>query len=114
MNWYEGFDKIAKEIGHGDTLHGQKMSKDIKRITKDIAGLRASAAIGGPDSVLPRWRGEIRQRILRLPALERIDRMSMYELDCVSAELDDIHSQMKRFSVKRFKEIMDANHCRGS
>lgn len=114
MNWYDNLSKTANEVGHGDTLHGQKMVREIKRLCKEIAGLRSAAGEGGPDWVLPRWKGEIRQRILRLPAIDRIDRMSMYELDEVASELSDIQGQMKRFSIKRFKEIMDADHSGGS
>lgn len=114
MNWYEKLFKAAKDTGHGDTLHGQMMVHEIKRLRREIANLRSAAAEGGPDSVLPRWKGEVRQRIFKLPAVERIDRMSMYELDEVSAELKDIQDQMGKYSVKRFKEIMDADHLRGS
>ncbi len=105
MKWY----KVAYEAGHGDTLNGQYMNRELNRIAKELDRLRTSAQVGGPEDVLPRWRGDVRRRILMLPTREVISRMSMYELEQVSGEIDDILGTMAKFSVKRFKEIVNAN-----
>lgn len=61
MNWY-GLLKIANEIGHGDTLQGQMHNLELARVKKEVDRLRLLAATGGPQDVLPRWRGEVRRR----------------------------------------------------
>jgi hypothetical protein len=109
MDWYSWDKKMTKtagEIGHGDTLHGQLMHKEMDRLSKDVSKLRALAATGGPDSVLPRWKGEVRQRILLLPAVAIVPRMSMYELRQLSEQIAGIERAMAKYSVERLAEIM--------
>ena len=101
MHWY----KIAKEIGHGDTLEGQFLKKELTRISHEVDRLRLLAGSGGPNGVLPRWRADVRRSILLLPPVERIERMSMCELQKVSKALENIHDSMRAYSVARFKEI---------
>ena len=112
MNWYKPL-KTAKEIGHGDTLEGQFHKLELVRLKKEVDRLRLLAAMGGPEDVLPRWRGEVRRNILLLPAQSVLDRMSMIELERVSGALDELHATMQKYSAKRFMEIMgikDASH----
>lgn len=111
MNWYRVI-KTADEIGHGDTLEGQFMGREKQRIAKEIDKLRTIAAAGGPESVLPRWKGSVRQQILLLPAVAVMDRMSFMELQQVSAKIEAVHQAMERYSVSRFKEIVDAGNPR--
>lgn len=107
MDWYQPLIKKAKqEIGHGDTLEGQMLKQELTRLTKEIDRLRTMAATGGPDDVLPRWKGEIRHKILLLPASDIMPRMSMYELKALSSQIDGIHETMKTYSASRFKEII--------
>ena len=54
MNWYSLLTsnkllKTAKEIGHGDTLDGQFLKREIIRISREVDRLRLLAATGGPD-----------------------------------------------------------------
>ena len=70
------------------------------------AELRLAAETGGPDDVLPRWRGEIRHKILLLPPLDRISRMSMSELGEVREKVEKIRAAMKRYNQNVFMEIM--------
>lgn len=112
MNWYRPI-KIAEDIGHGNTLEGQYMKRELRRLSNEVSKLRMIAAAGGPDTVLPRWRGDIRQRILQLPASGRMSNMSMFELEQVSAQVDAIRHGMDRYSMARFMEIIgDAGHTR--
>jgi len=85
------------------------MKRELTRLSLELDRLRTSAATGGPDDVLPRWRGDVRRRILMLPTKDVIARMSMCELEQVSAEIEDLQSTMAKFSVSRFKEIVDAD-----
>lgn len=109
MEWYKKL--TAKEVGHGDTMQGQMMIQHRQRLAKEISTLRTLAATGGPDAVLPRWRGEVRQKILLLPAIARIEGMSMFELSQILESVDDIKQTMEHYSASRFKEIVgDANN----
>src|SRR4051812_46326552 len=103
MNWYKNI-KTAEEIGHGDTFYGQYLTKERERLCKDVSSLRTAAATGGPEDVLPRWRGEVRQQIFRLPSVERIGSMSMFELGAVADYIDGIKAEMRKYSTKRFLE----------
>lgn len=105
MDWYQKLT-TAKDIGHGNTMEGQMMIQNRQRLAKEISTLRTLAATGGPESVLPRWRGEIRQKILLLPAIKRIEGMSMFELSQVLESVDAIKQTMTHYSASRFKEIV--------
>jgi hypothetical protein len=94
------------EWGHGDTLDGQLMKRELEGISKDLKKLRFAAETNHLDVVLPRWRGEIRHKILLLPPLERIARMSMSELSEVREKIDKIKAAMKRYNQNIFMEIM--------
>lgn len=105
MDWYK-LVKTAEEIGHGDTHRGQFMKREQERLCKTVSKLRLIAAGGGPDDVLPRWRGEIRHAILLLPSVEAIKRMSMFELSSLSSHIEEIEGLAAKYSAKRFSEIM--------
>ena len=107
MNWYrrEPLTKKA-EWGHGNTLDGQLMKRELKSIAQDIKELRSKAETGHLNDVLPRWQGEIRNKILLLPSLNRVSRMSMSELKEVSEKISKIKSAMKRYHQNVFMEIM--------
>jgi len=109
MDWYKVIKTAKNEIGHGNTLEGQKLKQELERVAKEIDRLKTAAITGGPESVLPRWRGEIRHKIMLLPAISRLARMSMYELNEVSAHVKSIRNVMEQYSAKRFMEIMNAN-----
>ena len=93
------------KVAHGDTLHGELFDQTLNRVAKAMRSLVASAATGGPASVLPRWRGEIRREILMLPSEDKLGRMSMHELNEVDNKISDIASEMNKYSEKRFREI---------
>lgn len=99
MNWY----KYAKD---GDTLHGQFMKREMNRLMGEVKTLKAMVEPSGPDKVLPRWKGEVRRHILLLPSLQRMPRMSMYELDQVSSKVEEIRQMMRRYDSDRFQEIV--------
>ena len=99
MRWF-------KQASHGDTTEGQLFNGELSRISKQVKKLLAKAVAGGPSSVLPRWRGDVRRAILLLPVEERMARMSMIELESVRNDLAEIDSQMSRYSVARTREIM--------
>jgi hypothetical protein len=102
MRW---FIKIADKW-HGDTLDGQLYTRELSRLTKSVIGLVRVAIVGGPGSVLPRWRGEIRRSILLLPAAGKLPLMSMMELRDLSDTIAGIESRMIRYSGKRLNEIV--------
>jgi len=104
MDWYRVVE--AKEIGHGNTMEGQMMIQHRQRLAKEISTLRMAASTGGPDNVLPRWRGDVRQRIFLLPAVAKIEGMSMFEIQQVSESVDAIKQTMEHYSASRFKEII--------
>jgi hypothetical protein len=92
--------------GHGDTLDGQMMRRELEAIRKDVESLRLAAETNRLDAVLPRWRGEIRHSILLLPPMERISRMSMGELAEVRDRIDRIKAATRRYNQNLFMEIM--------
>jgi hypothetical protein len=94
------------EWGHGDTLDGQMMKRELKKVSEDVRTLRAKAISGGPNEVLPRWKGEIRYKILLLPTLDKIARMSMSELGEVREQVDKIKASMSKYNQNFFMEIM--------
>lgn len=106
MNWYSHLCKTAGD--HGDTLRGQFLKDERERLTKRIKELRQAAATGGPSNVLPRWRPDVRRKMLLLPPSDRIFSMSPYELREVDASISEIDRLFKRYSVKRQMEILGA------
>jgi hypothetical protein len=104
MNWTRKAQ--SQPIGHGNTLNGERIARELRRIASEVQALRAEAAAGGPDDVLPRWRGDVRRMILMLPSTSALERMSMYELEEASARLDEVRASMDRYSAGRFREIM--------
>lgn len=105
MIWYG----TVKTAGHGDTMEGQHMRSTYSALRDEIEQLRESAIHGGPDKVSPRWRGELRRRILLLPPVGKLGRMSMYELGQLKLSVDSIKDDIKRRSVRRFEEILGAD-----
>lgn len=103
MRW---FVKTADKW-HGDTLDGQLRKRELSRLTKTLINLVRVAVAGGPEDVLPRWRGEVRRSILLLPAAGRLPNMSMMELRDLSGTIAKIESNMLRYSNKRFNEIVE-------
>jgi hypothetical protein len=87
--------------GHGDTLDGQLMAKTYRELRADMEALKAMASTGGPAHVLPRWKGELRRRILLLPPLDRTHKMSMSELHEVRAVVDEIKRLVRRYDARR-------------
>ena len=104
MNWYSRLQKIA--VGHGDTLHGQFLAKERERLANRVRNMRSAAASGGPDSVLPRWRGEIRRKMLMLPPSDKIAAMSSFELRDVDAEISEIERLSKRYNASRVMGVL--------
>src|SRR3972149_2557325 len=104
MRWY----RIAKEFGHGDTLEGQLLKKELARLTREVSDLKTAAAAGGPDSVLPRWRPDVRRSIHLLPSLERLPMMSMYELGQLSHDIQAIRAPMAKYNAGHMMAIMGA------
>jgi hypothetical protein len=102
MRWF----KRIKKAAHGDTLDGQVWQGELAVVRKKIRSLLKGAMAGGPSSVMPRWRGEIRRAILLLPAEERLDGMSMIELGEVRNDIGKIEDDMARYSSERMREIM--------
>jgi hypothetical protein len=100
MNW---FRKIA---AHGNTLDGQMFSQELVKLSKDVKHLVAEALDGGPNSVLPRWRGEIRRSILMLPVEERLPKLSMYEINELKTKVAEIKAKIEKYDTKRLIEIM--------
>lgn len=107
MNWY-GRVKVAE--GHGDTLDGQLMTQEFMIIADEMEQLRSAAIHGGPDDVLPRWRGSIRHEILLLPTVDKAKRMSMYELMQLKARVEDIKGRISKYSRRRYEEILGADN----
>lgn len=104
MKWFSKFARA--DFGHGDTLSGQMMKQERERLTNTVRRLKTEASTGGPESVLPRWRGELRRKILLLPALDRIANMSMYELRTIDTEVDGIKAAIERYDANRFLRVM--------
>ena len=105
MEWYK-LVKVAEDFGHGDTLRGQYIKREKERLAKLVTKLRTAAGSGGPNDVLPRWKGEIRRKILMLPTMDVISRMSMYELSSLSEHVAELEGLMRKFSISRLSEIM--------
>jgi hypothetical protein len=112
MDWFKNLNKqtkVAKEIGHGNTLEGQLIKQEMKRLAREVDVLRVTAATGGPESVLPRWRGEVRRQILLLPSTVVVSRMSMHELHTLAKQIGLIRYAMHKYSAKRLGEILSAS-----
>jgi hypothetical protein len=107
MDWYSRLHKIA-ETGHGDTFHGQFLNKERERLTKRVKEMRQAAAAGGPEIVLPRWRAEVRRKMLLLPPSDRIGSMSACELREVESKIAEIDKLSKRFNARRMMEVLGA------
>lgn len=96
MRWHK-----TAEWGHGDTLDGQLMARTYRSIKKDLEELKLLANANGPESVTPRWRGEIRRKILLLPPVERVSRMSMHELGEVKAVVDEVRRLIGKYDSEK-------------
>jgi hypothetical protein len=77
----------------------------LQEVMGDVMKLREAAIADKMDNVLPRWRGEMRRRILLLPSVERLPRMSMMELDDLKVEVDSIWATAKRYNAKRIEDL---------
>ena len=91
MNWYKTAD-------HNDTRNGELLSQVRDRLSNDVEKLKKDVVGGGP-RVAQRFYGELRQRILRLPPLDRIPRLSMSELEDLSGVVAAIRSDMEKYGA---------------
>jgi hypothetical protein len=101
VRWY----KVAD---HGDTLNGQMLEQRRVALAKDIAELRDQASLGGPQDVLQRWRGELRRKMLLLPASDRVYAMSMSEVNDTAKVVSEVRRLVSRYSESRMKGIIGA------
>ena len=92
MKWY----KTAGD--HLDTRNGELLNQVRERLSKDVEKLKKDVIGGGP-RVAQRFFGELRQRIIKLPPLERIPRLSMSELEDLSGVVAGIHSDVKKYGA---------------
>ena len=63
----------------------------------------------GLEDVLPRWRGELKRKIVLLPTDERLGRLSMMEIEELSLKVEEIQSEMDKYSSSRLRGIAGAN-----
>lgn len=91
--------KIASD--HGDTLEGQLMKQELRRLLIEVAELREAAISGGPEDIMPRWKGIIRDKMIKLPSLEIMPRMSMGELRELSSKVNEIRESLKKYRLSR-------------
>ena len=84
----------AEDWGHGDTLDGQLMRRTHKRVSADMEELK-DLALAGMRGVSDRARGELRRRILLLPAPGRVARMSMHELEGLGTQVEAIRNDVR-------------------
>lgn len=105
MAWTLSNCKFA-DWGHGDTLHGQMMKRTFTRVSLQVDELRRRASQNNFEDVLPRWRGEVKQMILRLPTMASIEKYSMCQLQELEKQLEEVSKYMKRYDRKRFWEIV--------
>lgn len=92
MRWYKTADS------HDDTMGGQLLTQTRERLSKDVKKLKESIIAGGP-RVAQRFYGELRQRIIKLPPVERIPRLSMSELEELSVVVDGIRSDVAKYGA---------------
>lgn len=97
MDW---FIKIANNLDNGESMKNKMVS-----LIKSINKLRKQAATYGPNSVVERWRGQIRDEILKLPSVTVIERMSWYELKELENQVHAITNKMDKYSISRWKNI---------
>lgn len=100
MDWW----RIVAASDHEDTLDGQLMKKELRRLLVEVAELKEAAVSGGPEDVMPRWKMSIRERMVKLPSLEIMPRMSMYELRGLSSEIAEIRESIAKYRLSRFTE----------
>ena len=107
MKWYTFSKKIIKkaDFGHDDTLEGQFYNRQLNKIVEKISDFKSRLTSNSVMDVLPRQAGEIRRSILLLPPIDKIKKMSMYELKNLDKQVDSIEESMRRYSAKRLKEI---------
>ena len=96
MDWY----RHTKTAGHGDTLDGRMMRSVLRELVRDVGEMRSMAAGPGIPGISPRWAGEVRRRVLLLPPVERVERMSMGELTDLRREVDEIRSEIGRRDLR--------------
>lgn len=99
MRWYKS----------AQTDNGEMMGRERRRLAEELDILRQAAASGGPDDVLPRWKGEVRRMILLLPSKEAMSRMSMMELKELSSKISDIRGLMEKFSASKLRGVLGAD-----
>jgi len=109
-SWFKLMKEAGQDWGHGDTMHGQMRERETKAIIEKVSKLKMKAASPSSLGVLPRWAGEIRQKILLLPPTSRISKLSMYEIANLSSAVQKIEDLMARYRASRMTEIIgDAN-----
>ena len=99
MHWFKYLIKTAHA---GEMLEGQLMQKEAGRLKKEISELKEKAA-SKQIEVLPRWKMDVERKIALLPAVDRIDRMCMYELEQLSSMVDEVKNTMRDFNPKRWE-----------
>ena len=97
MNWWKNV--TASE--HGDTLDGQLMKQELRRLLLEVAELKEAAISGGPEDIMPRWKGIVRDKMIKLPSLEVMPRMSMSELRTLDSQVNEIREALKKYRLSR-------------
>jgi len=92
MRWYKTADR------HDDTLGGQLLAQTRERVLEGVQKLKDSVLQGGP-KVAQRFYGELRQRIIKLPPVSRIPRLSMSELNELSSVVEAISNDVEKYGA---------------
>jgi DNA polymerase III delta prime subunit len=98
MEWYSKMTKLADS--HGNTFHGQFLNGERKKLIEKIVEYKKAATSNGLEDIVARWRGDIRRAIQTLPATERVQNMSLYEVKELAEKVDQISEQLERYKVK--------------
>lgn len=83
-----------------DTTDGALMKRRLEALVSDIKKLKLKAKDGGPNSVMSRFRVDVRRAIELLPPVVRVRNMNLWQIAELDVQVNRVKGMLERYRIK--------------
>jgi len=83
-----------------DSAEGILMRRRLEALVSDVKKLKAKTKDGGPNSVISRFRVDVRRAIELLPPVVRVKNMDLWQIAELDVKVKRVKSMLERYRIK--------------
>jgi hypothetical protein len=83
-----------------DTTDGALMKRRLEALVSDIKKLKHKAQDNGPNSVMSRFRTDVRRAIELLPPVVRVMNMNLWQIAELDVQVNRVKGMLERYRAK--------------